>query len=47
VDLIVTIVEAAANIRQQTNIFYGTRQTLLRRFRLRIEVVGHIFEHLL
>jgi hypothetical protein len=47
VDLIARIVEAAATIRQQPDIFEITRQTLLRRFRLCIEVGGHKFEHIL
>ena len=47
VDLIARIVEAAATIRQQPDIFESTHQTLLHRFRLCIEVGGHMFEHLL
>jgi hypothetical protein len=47
VDLIARIAEAAATIRQQPDIFERTRQTLLRRFRLCIEVGGHMFERLL
>jgi hypothetical protein len=46
VDFISLVVEAAATIRQQPDIFERTRQTLLRCFRLCVEVGGHIFEHL-
>jgi len=45
-DLIARIVEAAATIRQYSGIFEGTRQILLRRYRLCIEVGGRKFEHL-
>jgi len=47
VDLISRIAEAAATIRQQPDIFERTRQTLLPRFRLCIEVGGHMLERLL
>jgi hypothetical protein len=40
-------VEAAATIRRQPGIFEQTRQSLLRRCRLFIEVGGRTFEHLL
>jgi hypothetical protein len=39
--------DAAATIRQQTGIFEWTRQYLLRRYCLCIEVGGRTFEHLL
>jgi hypothetical protein len=47
VDLIARIFEASATIRQQPDIFERKLQTLLRRFRLCIEVGGHMFEHVL
>jgi hypothetical protein len=47
VDLIARIVQAAATIRQQPDIFERKHQTLLPCFRLCIEVGDHIFEHLL
>jgi hypothetical protein len=46
-DLIARIVEAAANIRQKPGIFEHTRQSLLHRCQLCIEVGGRTFEHLL
>jgi len=46
-DLIARIVEAAASIRQQASIFECTRQSLLHRCRLCIEVGGRTFEQLL
>ena len=45
--LIVRIVEAAATIRRQPDIFERTRQSLLRRCRLFIEACDRMFEHLL
>jgi len=47
VDLFARIFEAAATIRQQPDIFERKLQTLLRRFRLCVEVGGHMFEHVL
>ena len=46
-DLIARITEAASTIRQQPGIFEPTRQSLLRRRRLCIEVGGRTFEGLL
>jgi hypothetical protein len=47
VDLIARIVEAAATIRQQPDTFELKRKILLCRFRLLINVSGHMFEHML
>ena len=44
-NLIARIVEAAATIRQQTGILECTRQSVLRRCRLCIEVGVRTFEH--
>jgi len=44
--LISLIVETATNIKQQPGSFEGTRQSMLRRCRLFIEVGGLTFEHL-
>ena len=46
-DLIAFIVEAAATTSQQPGVIHPTRQSLLRRHQLCIEVSGHTFEHLL
>ena len=48
-DLISLIGEAAATttIKQQPGVFERTRQSLLRRCRLCVEVDGRTFEHLL
>jgi hypothetical protein len=46
-DLIARIVETAATIRQQPDIFERTRQSVLRRCWLFIEVGGRRFDHLL
>jgi hypothetical protein len=46
-DLLARIFESAATIRQQPGIFECTRQSLLLRRRLCIEVGGRTFERLL
>jgi len=46
-DLLAHIVESAATIMQQPDIFERTSHSLLLRRRLGIEVVGRTFEHLL
>ena len=46
-DLLARIVESTAIIRQQPGIFDRTRQSMLLRRRLCIEVGGRTFEHLL
>ena len=46
-DLIARVVETAVTIRQRPGIFERTRQILLRRCVLCIEVGGRKFEHLL
>jgi hypothetical protein len=46
-DFIVRTVEAAATIRPQRGIFERSRHFPLRRCRLRIEVDGRTFEHVL
>jgi len=46
-DLLARIVEPSATIRQQPGIYERTRQSMLLRRRLRIEVGGRTFEHLL
>jgi glycerol-3-phosphate cytidylyltransferase-like family protein len=45
-DLIARVAEATVTLRQQLGIFERTRQSLLRRCRLCIEVGGRTFEHL-
>ena len=47
VDLIARIIEAQSTIGQQQGIIERTRQSLLRRRRLCIEVGGRTFGHLL
>jgi hypothetical protein len=46
-DLIARVAEAAQTIRQKPGIFERTRQSLLYRCRLFIEVGGLTFEHVL